>query len=77
MKISAQFAMWTSAVFAALCLGIAFNGFSSLDAVADEVARSDARGFAFFWLFLGVVAIAAGAASWWMVRQEDKHSSDR
>ena len=77
MKISAQFAMWTSAVFAALCLGIAFNGFSSLDAVADEVARSDARGFAFFWLFLGVVAIAAGVASWWMVRQEDKHSSDR
>ena len=77
MKISAQFAMWTSAIFALLCLGVAFSGFSSLDAMTDEVARSDARGFAFFWLFLGAVAVAAGLASWWMVRQEDGKSSDR
>jgi hypothetical protein len=77
MKISAQFAMWTSAIFALLCLGVAFSGFSSLDAMTDEVARSDARGYAFFWLFLGAVAVAAGLASWWMVGQEDKHSSDR
>ena len=45
--------------------------------MTDEVARSDARGFAFFWLFLGAVAVAAGLASWWMVRQEDGKSSDR
>ena len=77
MKISAQFAMWTSAIFAALCIGVAFNGFSSLDAMADEAARSDARGFAFFWLFLGVVAVAAGVASWWMVRHEDRQSRDQ
>ena len=31
MKISAQFGMWLSLVFAVLCLYIAFDGFSSLD----------------------------------------------
>jgi hypothetical protein len=71
MKFSARFSLWGSAVFAIFCLGYAFSGFSSLDAMADEAARGDARGFAFFWLFLGSVAIAIGVASWWMIKHSD------
>ena len=35
MKISAQFALWSSIVFAILCLYSGFNGLSSDDAVVD------------------------------------------
>jgi hypothetical protein len=72
MKISAQFTLWGSAIFALFCLGYAFSGLSSLDAMADDAARADARGFALFWLFLGLIGIAAAIISWWMVR----HSED-
>ena len=77
MKISAQVAMWSSIVFAALCLWVAFSGFSSLDGMADETALADARGFAWFWLFLGAIAIAAGVASWLIVKGENANPSDR
>ena len=55
MKISAQFGMWFSLVFAVLCLYIAFDGLSSLASLTDETQRADSRGFAYFWLFLGMV----------------------
>ena len=71
MKFSARFSLWGSAVFAIFCLGYAFSGFSSLDAMAEEAARGAARGFAIFWLFLGSVAIAIGIASWWMIKHSD------
>ena len=76
MKISAHFALWSSVVFAIVCLYIGFNGLSSVDAVADEAARADARGYAYFWLFLGAVAIASALASWWIVRRETANPSD-
>jgi len=72
MKISAQISLWGSAIFALFCLGYALSGFSSLDAMADEATRADARGFAFFSLFLAIVGIATAFASWWLV----KHGSD-
>ena len=72
MKISAQFTLWGSAIFAVFCLGYAFVGLSSLDAMADDAARADARGFALFWLFLGLIGIAAAITSWWMVRHTDE-----
>jgi len=71
MKISAQFSMWGSAVFAVFCFGYAFSGLSSLESMADEASRADARGFALFWLFLGLVGLAAAIISWWMVRHTD------
>ena len=58
MKISAQFGMWFSLAFAVLCLYIAFDGFSSLASLTDETQRADSRGFAYFWLFLGMVSVA-------------------
>ena len=77
MKISAQFSMWGSAVFALFCLGYAFAGFSSIDGMADDAARADARGFALFWLFLGVIGIVMAIVSWWMVKDADGGSAER
>ena len=64
MKISAHVAMWASIVFAALCLWVAFSGFSSLDGMADETA-------------LAAIAIAAAVASWLIVKRENANPSDR
>ena len=75
MKISAQFSMWPSIVFALACFGVAFNGLSEMDAV-DAAARADAPGYAYFWLFLGAVATACGVVSWWIARREDVNPSD-
>ena len=75
MKISAQFSMWASVVFALACFGVAFNGLSEIDAV-DAAVRADARGYAYFWLFLGAVAVASALVSWWIVRRETANPSD-
>ena len=75
MKISAQFSMWASIVFALACFGVAFNGLSGIDAV-DAAGRADARGYAYFWLFLGAVASACGIVSWWVAKREDANPSD-
>jgi hypothetical protein len=75
MKISAQFSMWASVVFALACFGVALNGLSEIDAM-DAAARADARGFAYFWLFLGVVAAACGVVSWRIVKRENANPSD-
>jgi len=64
MKISAQVAMWLCAAFALLCLGFAYSGFSALQTLTDEAERELSRGYAWFWTFLGAVAVAFGALSW-------------
>jgi hypothetical protein len=71
MKVTAQFAMWASIVFAILCGSVGLNGLSKIDAMADEAGRADARGYALFWLFLAAVAVASALASWWMARRAD------
>jgi len=75
MKISAQFSMWASVVFALACFSVAFNGLSEIDAM-DAAARGDAGGYAYFWLFLGAVATACGVVSWWIVKRENANPSD-
>lgn len=60
--------MIMAAIFAAVCLGVAVTGFSSLADITDSAQAADAVGFAWFWTFLGSVAIALGLASWWVVR---------
>jgi len=77
MRISAQFSMWGAVVFALFCLGYAFAGFSSMDGMADDATRADARGFALFWLFLGVIGIVMAIVSWWMVKGDDGGSAER
>jgi hypothetical protein len=67
--------MIMSALFAALCLGFAISGFSSLGDVSDPAQLSDAKGFAWFWTFLAIVAIVFGLLSWWMYRTQDDENS--
>ena len=57
-----------AAIFAAVCFGVAITGFSSLGDISDLVQKSDAVGFAWFWTFLGVVAVAFGAVGVWIMR---------
>lgn len=70
MKISAQFSLWAAIIFAVLCLGYGLNGLWHISELSDETARSDARGFAMFWLFLGAISVVAAIVSWWMVKND-------
>ena len=60
--------MVIAAIFAAICLGVAITGFSSLGDIADPTEVADARGFAWFWTFLASVAIVLGLLAWWVAR---------
>ncbi len=70
MKLSALMTVVVAAVFAAVCFGVAITGFTSLGDISDPVVLSDAKGFAWFWAFLGSVAVVMGAVSWWLVRTQ-------
>ena len=76
MKISAQFGMWFSLVFAVLCLCLALDVFSSLASLTVQTQRADSRGFAYFWLFLGMVSVACALLSRWIVKREEANPSD-
>lgn len=68
MQLSAKLTMVLGAIFAVVCYAVAINGFTSLAEITDAKVASDARGFAWFWVFLGTVAAAFGLISWWLVR---------
>lgn len=68
MKISAKMTVVMSAIFAAVCFGVAITGFLSLGDIADATQKADARGFAWFWTFLGSVATVFGLLALWLVR---------
>jgi len=72
MKLSMHATMVAAAVFASICLGVAIKGFTSLDELTDPAQIADAKGFAWFWAFLGCVAIAAGALAWWFAARHDE-----
>jgi hypothetical protein len=57
-----------AAVFAVVCFGVAITGFTSLGEISDATQMADAKGFAWFWTFLGTVASVLGLGAWWMVR---------
>lgn len=75
MKISAQMNMLIAAVFAVICYGVALTGFSAIGDMTDPAQVSDAQGFAWFWAFLGTIAVALGVASLWIVRTQ-KNNDD-
>ena len=72
MKLSLRATMIVAAIFAAICLGVAITGFTSLGSLADPSAIEDARGFAWFWTFLGGIAIAFGLLAWWVSSRQDE-----
>jgi len=68
VKISAQMTVVMSAIFAVVRFGVAITGFLSLGDIADPAQIADARGFAWFWTFLGSIATLFGLLALWMVR---------
>ena len=68
MKISAQLSIVIAAIFATICFGVAITGFTSIGDIADPVQRADGLGFAWFWTFLGAIAVAFGALGVWIVK---------
>ena len=63
-----QMTIVVAAVFAVVCLSVAITGFVSLKDIADPAQAADARGFAWFWMFLALVSIAFGVLGWWLAR---------
>ncbi len=59
-----------ASVFAIICYSVAFTGFSAIGEMSDPVQAADAKGFAWFWVFLGTVAVGLGAVSLWILRTE-------
>jgi len=59
-----------AAFFALICYGIAITGFSAIGDMADQAQIADAKGFAWFWVFLGTVAVVLGAVSVWIIRTQ-------
>jgi hypothetical protein len=59
-----------AAIFAIVCFGVAITGFSSMGHITDPTQAADARGFAWFWAFLGTVAVALGTLSLWILRSQ-------
>jgi hypothetical protein len=70
LKISAQMTIGIAAIFAIVCFGVAIAGFSSMGDITDPAQAADARGFAWFWAFLGAVAVALGTLSLWILRAQ-------
>lgn len=68
MKLTAQMAMWLSLAFGAICLVVGLRGLWALDSITDEAVRADARGFAWFWLFLASIALLTALLSGLMAK---------
>ena len=73
MKISAKMSIVMAAIFAAICFSVAISGFSSIGEIADPVQKADGLGFAWFWTFLGAIAVVFGAVGVWIVRTHKDH----
>jgi heme/copper-type cytochrome/quinol oxidase subunit 4 len=71
MKLSAQMTMVVGAIFAVICFSVAVNGFMSMGDITDAKTAADARGFAWFWAFLGAIAATLAVVSWWMAKNEN------
>jgi hypothetical protein len=69
MKISARLAAILAVFFTAGCLAFAVAGFMSLNDITDPAQAADARGYAWFWVFLAGVAVVFGLASWWIEKK--------
>jgi hypothetical protein len=72
LKLSLQATMLIGIIFAVACLGVAVTGFASLGEISDATQAADARGFAWFWAFLALVAMTFAVLSWWLARTQGK-----
>ena len=76
MKITAKFSVIIAAVFAVMCFGVAITGFNALGSITDPAQLADAKGFVWFWVFLGGVAVLFGAVGIWLVKTEKENEGD-
>lgn len=76
MQLSAKLTMIVAGVFAAVCLGIAIKGFSSLGEITDPQQLADAKGFAWFWMFLAGVGVVFALLSRWLGRTDRGEDAD-
>ena len=60
--------MVVAVLMAIACFAVAITGFTSLGDIADAKQAADSRGYAWFWTFLGAVAVTFGLVSWWIIR---------
>jgi hypothetical protein len=72
MRLSLRATMIFAAIFAAICLGVAITGLVSLGSLTDPTAIEDAKGFAWFWAFLGTIALALGLLAWRITPRSDE-----
>jgi hypothetical protein len=68
MYVSARIAVWLCGLFALVCLGFALRGFLALPYTSDTQERDLISGYAWYWTFLGVVALVFGVLSWLITR---------
>jgi hypothetical protein len=73
MHISPRFALFASAPFTLLCLGVALYSFVSMGELTDPELISASRGFVGFWLFLALVSMASGAGCWWLMKTQQRN----
>ena len=73
MRFSLRATTIVAAIIAILCFGFALTGFRSLGDLADPTELADARGFAWFWVFLGSLTVVLALAAWWIARKSDEH----
>lgn len=66
IKLSLRATMIGGAVLAVVCFGVAATGFLSLREITEPARYADARGFAWFWAFLGFVCAIIAVAAYWM-----------
>jgi uncharacterized membrane protein len=68
MKVSTQFSVFMAVVFAAVCFSVAITGFTSLGEISDAAQLADAKGFAWFWAFLGTLGLVFAGVGIWLLR---------
>lgn len=70
MKLTARISSLLTALLAIACFAGAYKSFRALAGIADAAQLRDARGFAWFAIFLGIVFLMIAALSWWIVSAE-------
>jgi hypothetical protein len=68
LKLSLHATTIVGTIFAAVCFSVAITGFVSMGDIQDATQLSDAKGFAWFWAFLGAVALAFAGLAQWLAR---------
>jgi hypothetical protein len=68
MKFSLQATLVVGVLLALAAGSVAFTGFLSLGEIRDPALLSDAKGYAWFWTFLAVIAAVVAALAGWMAR---------